>query len=64
MRSKGRAGQQGEALNVLAEERIVEFERLLAAALRRILAESAAPPIESNGNATPDSRASARGGEP
>lgn len=62
MRSKGRAGQQDEAVNLLAEKRIVEFERLLAAALRRILAESAAPPIESHRTVTPDSRAGAKGG--
>jgi hypothetical protein len=48
-----------------ASERIAEFERLLAAALRRILAESA-PDAEAKQTrtSTPTGRTGAAGGEP
>ena len=48
-----------------ASERIAEFERLLAVALRRILAESAPDAeTEESGTSTPGRRAGAAGGEP
>ncbi len=48
-----------------ADERIAEFERLLAAALRRILAESApAAEKEQIRTGTPGRRAGAAGEEP